>query len=73
MGPTSDCTNDKTLAFANNIFNVNKITELVFDGIEDILRKGESAGYQDFFLILQCFQFQELITGVINPFPNNKF
>ena len=30
--------------------------EFVFDSIEDIVGKGENAGYQYFLLFLQCFQ-----------------
>ena len=54
--------NDKSLhwsklkAFADNKINVLKMMILDFDRIENIVGKGENAGYQDFLLFPQCFQ-----------------
>ena len=54
--------NDKILhwsklkAFADNKFNFAKIMISVFDSLENIVGKGENAGYQHFLLFPQCFQ-----------------
>ena len=34
--------------------------EAVFDRVENIVQKGENAGYQQFFLFLNCFQKSSL-------------
>ena len=49
-----DCTNFK--ASANEKLNVAKIVIDVFDRVENIVGKGENAGYQHFLLFPQCFQ-----------------
>ena len=49
--------------------------------VENIVGKGENAGYQHFLLFLQCFEnasFPDVSKGVIvwewvNPFPKDKF
>ena len=43
-------------AFVDNKFNVTEVTNSVFDRVENIVGKGETAGYQHFLLFLQCFQ-----------------
>ena len=49
---------DKTKfkAVVDNNFNVSKIITFVFVLIENIVGKGENAGYQLFLLFPQCFQ-----------------
>ena len=46
----------KLEAFADDKLNVAKITISVFESVENIVGKGENAGYQHFLLFLQCFQ-----------------
>ena len=46
----------KLKAFADNKFNIAKMLISLFDGVENIVRKGENAGYQHFLLFPQCFQ-----------------
>ena len=54
--------NDKILnksnvkAFADDISNVVQIIICVTDWVENIVGKGENAGYQHFLLFPQCFQ-----------------
>ena len=54
--------NDKVLdwsqfkAFADDKLKVAKTRISVFDSREDIVGKGENAGYQHFLLFPQCFQ-----------------
>ena len=43
-------------AFADDIFNVVQIMICVPVRIENIVEKGENAGYQHFLLFPQCFQ-----------------
>ena len=43
-------------AFADDIMNLNKKTKLVLGGVENIVGKGENAGYQHFLLFPKCFQ-----------------
>ena len=45
----------KSNAFADDKWNVAQIMEFVFDRVENILGKGENAGYQHFLLFLKCF------------------
>ena len=53
--------NDKILdmtrykSFADNKFNTAKMTNALFDRVENTGGKGENAGYQHFFLFPQCF------------------
>ena len=53
--------NDKTLdvtklkAFAIDQINVAQTLISIFDWIENIVGKGENAGYQHFLLFPQCF------------------
>ena len=42
-------------AFADNILNVVQMMICVTDWIENIVAKGENAGYQHFLLFPQCF------------------
>ena len=46
----------KFKAFADDKLNVAKIMNSVFDRIENIVGKGENAGYQHFLLFPQCFE-----------------
>ena len=54
--------NDKILdwskfkAFADNKRKLAKMMVFVFDRVENIVGKGENAGYQHFLLASQCFQ-----------------
>ena len=43
-------------AFADYKFYVAKMMTSVSDRVENIVGKGESAGYQHFLLFQQCFQ-----------------
>ena len=46
----------KFKANANAKLNVAKMMISVFDRVENIVEKGENAGYQHFLLFPQCFQ-----------------
>ena len=46
----------KLNAFADNKTDVNEKFKLCLGRVENIVGKGENAGYQHFLLILQCFQ-----------------
>ena len=46
----------KFKAFAGDKINVAHMTISVFDRVENIVGKGENAGYQHFILFPQCFQ-----------------
>ena len=54
--------NDKILnqsklkALADNTVNANQNLKLVLGRVENILGKGENAGYQHFLLFTKCFQ-----------------
>ena len=54
--------NDKFLdwsigkAFADNKLNVAEKLEFILGRVENIVGKGENAGYQHFLLFPQCFQ-----------------
>ena len=54
--------NDKILdlsklkAFADNNLNVNQKLKVASEKVENIVGKGENAGYQHFLLFPQCFQ-----------------
>ena len=43
-------------AFAGDKFNVAKVMISLFDKVENIVGKGENAGYQHFLLFPHCFQ-----------------
>ena len=43
-------------AFADDILKVIQMTICVTDWVENIVGKGENAGYQHFLLFPQCFQ-----------------
>ena len=58
----------KLKAFADDNLNVAKKVISLHDRVENIVGKGENAGYQHFLLFLQCFQkasFPEASKGVI--------
>ena len=46
----------KVKVFADDKLNYATIINSVFDRIENIVGKGENAGYQHFLLFPQCFQ-----------------
>ena len=43
-------------AFADDRINVAQMMITACDRVENIVGKGENAGYQDFLLFPQCFQ-----------------
>ena len=45
----------KLKAFANDKLNIAKMTVFLYDRVENIVGKGENAGYQHFLLFSQCF------------------
>ena len=46
----------KLKALADNNINLTENLKLVLERIENIVGKGENAGYQHFLLFPQCFQ-----------------
>ena len=46
----------KLKAFADNNLNIAKMIIILYDRVENIVGKGENAGYQHFLLFPQCFQ-----------------
>ena len=46
----------KLEAFADDKINIAQMMISVFDRVENIVGKGENAGYQHFLLFPQCFQ-----------------
>ena len=46
----------KLKAFADDKINVTKKLQFIFGSIENIVGKGENAGYQHFLLFPRCFQ-----------------
>ena len=46
----------KSKAFADNKINLNERLKLVLGKVENIVGKGENAGYQHFLFFPQCFQ-----------------
>ena len=46
----------KLKAFSDDKIKVPKTTIFVFDRVENIVGKGENAGYQHFLLFPQCFR-----------------
>ena len=46
----------KLKTFADNNLNVNRKLKFAFGRVENIVGKGENAGYQHFLLFPQCFQ-----------------
>ena len=46
---------NKLKTFADDKFNLAKMTISVFDRVENTVGKGEIAGYQHFLLFPQCF------------------
>ena len=43
-------------AFTDDKINVNEKLKFVTGKVENLVRKGENAGYQHFLLFPQCFQ-----------------
>ena len=62
--PTNLNVLSKLKAFAGNKLNNTEMMKSVFDWIENIVRKGENAGYQR-FLLFPCFQ-KASETGSLN-------
>ena len=54
-----DCS--KLKAFADDKINVNKNVTFLLRRVENILGRGENAGYQHFLLFLQYFQKPSLL------------
>ena len=54
----------KLKAFADDKINLNKKLELVLGRVENIVGKGENAGYQHFLLFQQCFQKASLLRSL---------
>ena len=57
LNPNS--TNQPTIilkAVAHDKINVTEISKFVLKRVENIVGKGENAGYQHFLLLAQCFQ-----------------
>ena len=50
--------------FADNKVEIAKMMIFVFDGVENIVGKGENAGYQHFLPFPQCFQ-KAFLLGVV--------
>ena len=50
-------------AFTDDKINVAQIMIPVFDRVENIVGKGENAGYQHFLLFPQCFQKASFFGG----------
>ena len=46
----------KLTAFADDKINVNEKFKISLGRVENIVGKGEFAGYQHFLLFIQCFQ-----------------
>ena len=46
----------KLKALADDTINVNRTLKIVLGWVENILGKGENAGYQHFLLFPECFQ-----------------
>ena len=51
----------KFKAFADDKLNAGKIKIFVFERVENIVGKGENAGYQHFLLFPQCCQKRSLL------------
>ena len=67
--------------FADKNFNVIQMVQYLGDKVENIMEKGENAGYQHFLLFPLCFHkssfARSLKVGIvcygINPFPNKPW
>ena len=58
----------KLKAFADDKPNVAKLKTSLFDGVENIVGKGENPVYQHFLLFTQCFpkpSFESLKVGIV--------
>ena len=53
----------KLKAFAGDKINVNEKLNSVLGQVENIVGKGENAGYQHFLLFPQCFQNPSITLG----------
>ena len=54
----------KLKAFADNKINVAQMMISVFDRVENIVGKGENAGYLRFLLFPQCFQKASFLESI---------
>ena len=63
----------KLKAFTDNKIKVLKMMIFVFDKVENIVGKGENAGYQRAFYprLLYTMFSEGFLPRVINPFPHN--
>ena len=69
----------KLKALADDKINVTEKSKIVLGRVENIVGKGESAGYQHFLLFPQCFQKASnagskkfgIVWSRVNPFPHN--
>ena len=67
-------------AFADDKINLTQMIISVFDRVENIVGRGENAGYHHFLLFPQCFQkasYPDGSKGVIvwervNPLPDDR-
>ena len=57
----------KLKAFADDKINVTEKLIFVLGRVENIVRKGENAGYQHFLLFPQCFQKASFFKVVKSP------
>ena len=59
----------KKKAFADGIIKILKMMIFVLNGVENIVGKGENAGYQHFLLFPQCFlkafSLESLKVGIV--------
>ena len=46
----------KLKAFADDNFDADQMAQFFFDRLENMMEKGENAGYQHFLLFPSCFQ-----------------
>ena len=60
----------KLKSFADDLVDLAKMMRSIFDRIENMVEKGENAGYQHFLLFPQCFQntVLSLITTMFSKF-----
>ena len=73
----------KLKAFADDNSIVTKMTKFAGDSLENIVGKGDNAGYQHFLLFQQCFFFKAPYLGLVigwivwlrgnNPFEKRFF
>ena len=62
----------KLKAFADDKTNMAEKLKFILEGVENIVGKGENAGYHHFHLFQQCFQKASFSTSIFS-FKNNVF